>query len=150
MSPSASAAVEQPSPTAVKAISAIVGTMSLGILVQAVTGGIFAREPNHKGLINAHSGIAYLIAVLAVASVVVAFVMWRGREGGQLVIAETVAMLILVVVQIGIGQAIGDLVSKKATHPGLLAIHIPVALIIFGLALHLSFFVANMRRASAV
>jgi hypothetical protein len=146
MSPSASA-VEQPSPTAVKAISAIVGTMSLGILVQAVTGGIFARETNHKGLINAHSGIAYLIAVLAVAAVVVAFVMWRGRAGGQLVIAETVAMLIAVAAQIGIGQKIGDL-GKGGTHPGLLAIHIPLALIIFGLALHLSTSVANMRRSS--
>jgi lipopolysaccharide export LptBFGC system permease protein LptF len=147
MSPSASA-VEQPSPTAVKAISAIVGTMSLGILVQAVTGGIFARESKHKGLIDAHSGIAYLIAVLAVAAVVVAFVLWRGRAGGQLVIAETVAMLIGVIIQIGIGQKIGDL-GKGGTHPGLLAIHIPLALIIFGLALHLSTSVANMRRAGS-
>ena len=147
MSPTTSAAVEQPSPGAVKAISAVVGTLSLGILVQAVTGGVFAREPNHKGLINAHSGIAYVVALLAVAAVVVAFVMWRGRPGAQVVIAETVAILVAVVVQIGIGQQIGD-INKKGTHPGLLAIHIPLALIIFGLALHLSIFVANTRRAS--
>ena len=143
-----SAAVEQPSPAAVKAISAIVGALSLGVLVQAVTGGIFAREPNHKGLINAHSGIAYLVAVLALAAVVVGYVMWRGRTGGHVVMAETASLFVLVVVQIGIGQKIGDL-GKGGTHPGLLAIHIPLALLIFGLSVHLSTFVANLRRQTA-
>jgi lipopolysaccharide export LptBFGC system permease protein LptF len=148
MSRTESAAVEQPSPAAVKAISALVGVLSLGVLVQAVTGGIFAREPKHKGLIDAHSGIAYLIAVLALAIAVVGFVMWRGRTGGQVVMAEAVALFVLVVVQIGIGQQIGDL-NKGGTHPGLLAIHIPLALLIFGLSVHLSTFVANIRRQTA-
>jgi hypothetical protein len=135
----------QPSPAAVKAISAIVGILSLGVLVQAVTGGIFAREPRHKGLINAHSAIAYLVAVLALAVVVVGYVMWRGRTGGQVVMAEAVALFVMIVVQIGIGQKIGDL-GKGGTHPGLLALHIPLALLIFGLSVHLSTFVANIRR----
>src|SRR5450432_2609694 len=130
MSQSEPAAVEQPDPSAVKAISAIVGTLSLGVLVQAVTGGIFARETNHKGLIDAHSGIAYLVAVLALAAVVVGVVQWRGKIGGQVVLAETIALLVLLIVQIGIGQKIGEL-SKGDTHPGLLAVHIPVALLIF-------------------
>ena len=144
--PSASAAVEQPEPSAVKAISAIVGTLSLGVLVQAVTGGVFARETNHKGLINAHSGIAYLVAVLALAAVVVGFVKWRGKIGGQVVLAEAIGLLVLAIIQIGIGQQIGEL-GKGDTHPGLLAIHIPVALLLFGLSLHLSTFVANVRRS---
>ncbi len=145
MSPNASAGVELPSPTAVKAISAVVGTVSLGVLIQAVTGGIFAREKDHKGLINAHSGIAYLVALLALAAVVIAYRAWRGKTGGQVVMAETVALLIAIIIQIGIGQQIGD-IDKKGVHPGLLAIHIPLALIIFGLAVHLSTFVANIRR----
>jgi hypothetical protein len=147
MSRTASAAVEQPSPTAVKAIAAIVGALSLGVLVQAVTGGIFARERNHKGLINAHSGIGYLVALLALAAVVVAFVMWRGKVGAQVVMAETVALLVAIVIQIGIGLKIGEL-GKGGTHPGLLAIHIPLALIVFGLAVHLSGYVANVRRGA--
>ena len=83
--------------------------------------------------------------MLALAVVVVGYVMWRGRTGGQVVIAEGVALLVLVVVQIGIGRKIGEL-GKGGTHPGLLAIHIPVALLILGLSVHLSTFVANIRR----
>jgi hypothetical protein len=132
-------------PTAAKAISALVGCVSLVMLVQAVTGGILARDSNHKGLLNSHSGLAYLTAVLALAAVVVAFMMWRGRAGGQAVIAETVALLVLVVVQIGIGQQIGN-IHQAGKHPGLLALHIPLALFIFGLTVHLSSFVSGLRR----
>jgi hypothetical protein len=143
MSPTA---VEQPNPTAAKAVAALTGVVSLGVLVQAVTGGVFAREGGHKGLINAHSGIAYLIALAALALVVVAFMMWRGKAGGQVVVAESLALFVGVVIQIGIGQQIGDLNKGGTQHPGLLAIHIPLALIVFGLSLHLATFVANLRR----
>ncbi len=145
MSHTGPAGVGQPTPSAIKAISALVGIISLGVLVQAVTGGVFARETDHKGLINAHSGIAYVVAVLALVAVIVAYMNWRGRTGGQVVLGETIALLVLIIIQIGIGQQIGDL-GKGDTHPGLLALHIPVALLIFGLCVHLSTFVANIRR----
>jgi hypothetical protein len=141
------AATGRPSPVAVKLIAAIVGILSLGVLVQAATSGVFVREQNRTGWINAHSGVAYVVALLALAAVVVALGMWRGKAGAPVVITETVALLVAVVIQIGIGQQIGDL-GKSGTHPGLLAIHIPLALIIFGLALHLSTYVANLRRSS--
>jgi hypothetical protein len=155
MSRAAPAGLEQPNPTAVKAIAALVGILGLGVLIQAATGGLVARETGRKGFVDAHSGLAYLIALLAVATVVVAVVMWRGKAGGQVVLYETIALLVAVVIQIGIGQKIGDLeqstgggmVGKSGSHAGLLAIHIPLALIIFGLALHLSMFVANVRRS---
>ena len=147
MSPNSPTAAGPPSTTAVKLIAAIVGALSLGVLVQAVTSGVFVREPKRTGWINTHSGVAYVVALLALAAVVVALGMWRGKEGAPVVIAETVSLLVAVVIQIGIGQQIGDL-GKGGTHPGLLAIHIPLALIIFGLALHLSTFVANLRRSS--
>jgi hypothetical protein len=146
MSPTA---VEQPNPTAIKVIAALAGLISLLVLVQAVTGGVLARNSTKKGLINAHSGVAYLTAVLALAAVVVAFMMWRGKIGGSVVIGETVALLVGVVIQIGIGQQIGD-VNEKGKHAGLLALHIPVALLVFGLALHLSTFVSNVRRGAAL
>ena len=85
------------------------------------------------------------MALLAVAAVVVALRMWRGRAGGQVVVVETVVLLVAIVIQIGIGQQIGDFKSG-GTHPGLLAIHIPLALIIFGLTVHVSTYVANLRR----
>lgn len=142
MSPTA---VERPNPPAIKAMAALAGCVSLGILIQAVTGGVLSRDSGHKGLINAHSGIAYLVAVLALAAVVVAFMMWRGKAGASVVIGETVAMLVGAVILIGIGQQIGD-VSEAGKHPGLLALHIPVALLVFGISVHLSSFVSNVRR----
>lgn len=147
MSRHSSAPVSPPSPAAVKSIAAIVGVLALGVLVQAVTSGVFVREPHRDGWINAHSGVAYVVALLALAAVVVAVGMWRGKVGAPVVIAETVALLVAVVVQVGIGQQIGEL-DTAGTHPGLLAVHIPLALIIFGIALHLSTFVANLRRSS--
>jgi hypothetical protein len=147
MSNPASAALVQPEPTAIKAMAALAGLVGLGVLVQATTGGLVARE-NRKGVINAHSGLAYLVAVLALAAVVVAVVMWRGRAGGQVVLYETIALLVAVIIQIGIGQQIGD-INQKGKHAGLLAIHVPLALIIFGLTLHLSTFVSNIRRRGA-
>lgn len=147
MSNPASAALVQPEPTAIKAMAALAGIVGLGVLVQATTGGLVARE-NRKGAIDAHSGLAYLVAVLALAAVVVAVVMWRGRVGGQVVLYETIALLVAVIVQIGIGQQIGD-IGKSGSHAGLLAIHVPLALIIFGLTLHLSTFVSNIRRRGA-
>ena len=103
-------------------------------------------EPQGAG--GRPSGIAYLVAVPALAVAVVGFVMWRGRTVAQVVMAEGVARSVLVVVQIGIGQKIGDL-NKGGTDPGPPAIHIPLALLIFGLSAHLSTFVANIRRRTA-
>jgi len=136
----------RPNPTAVKAMAALSGSVALGILIQAVTGGVLSRDSSHKGLVNAHSGVAYLVAVLALGAVVVAFMMWRGKAGGSVVVAETVAMLVGVVILIGIGQQIGD-VGQAGKHPGLLALHIPIALLVFGIAVHLSSFVSNIRRS---
>jgi uncharacterized membrane protein YadS len=74
--------------------------------------------------------------------------MWRGKAGGQIVVAETIALLVGAIVQIGIGQQIGD-VNEAGKHPGLLALHVPLALVVFGLSLHLSTFVSNVRRSRA-
>jgi hypothetical protein len=143
MSPTA---VERPNPTAIKAMAALSGCVSLGILIQAVTGGVLSRDSGHKGLINAHTGVAYLVAVVALAAVVVAFMMWRGKAGASIVIGETVAMLVGAVILIGIGQQIGD-VSEAGKHPGLLALHIPIAVLVFGISVHLSNVVSNVRRS---
>jgi hypothetical protein len=135
----------EPKPTAIKAIAALAGCVALGILIQAVTGGVLSRNSSHKSLVDAHSGVAYLVAVLALASVVIAFMMWRGKAGGTVVLAETVSMLVGAVILIGIGQQIGNL-NQAGKHPGLLALHIPIALLVFGIAVHLSSFVSNVRR----
>ena len=138
--------MDQPSPGAVKSIAALAGVVALGTLVQAVMGGLIARE-YRKGVIDGHQGVGYLIGLVALAALVVALTQWRGRVGGQLVLYETAGMFVAAVLEIGVGQQIGDYTKSGSMHPGVLAIHIPLALIIFGLALHLSTFVANLRRA---
>ncbi len=147
MSPNPPRAPERPSPAAAKSISAIIGVLFIAVLFQAVSSGVFVREEHQSGLINAHAGVAYLTGVLALAALVVALMTWRGRAGGQVVIAETAALFVAVVIQIGIGQQVGDL-GQSGTHPGLLALHIPLALIIFGLAVHVSAYVASVRRSA--
>lgn len=147
MSRNAPGALQRPSPAAVKSISAIIGVLFITVLFQAVSSGVFVREQHHDGLINAHMGVSYLAGLLALAALVVAFVMWRGRAGGQVVLAETAVLFVAVVIQIGIGQQVGDL-GKTGSHPGLLAVHIPLALIIFGLAVHVSAHVASIRRGA--
>jgi hypothetical protein len=137
--------MSKPSPTAAKTISAVVGVASLLVLVQAFLGGSLAHKAT-KGLTNAHQGIAYLLLVLSVGAVVLAVMQWRGTTGGQVVLGETVAFLILVIVQIGLGQQLKK-GGSTGTHGGLLAIHIPVALLLFGISLHLSTYVANLRRS---
>jgi hypothetical protein len=134
-----------PSPTAIKAISAVVGVLALGVLVNAIIAGTFVTkflQKNHAtGGINAHMGVGDLIVLLAVAAVAIAFTLWRGKAGFQVVAGETVALLIFVIIEFGIGQSLEK-------HSGLLAIHIPVALVIFGITTHLSSYVANLRRVA--
>jgi hypothetical protein len=132
---------QSPSPTAVKLISALVGVVALLILLQGVTAGIFVRQPGKTTWVHAHQGMAYLAALLAVAVVVVSFTTWKGMAGAQMVQRESIALLIAIVIQIGIGAQLGT-----GGHTALLAIHIPLALLIFGLTLHLSTFVSNLRR----
>ena len=139
---------QSPSPTAIKATAALAGVISLLVLIQAALGGLVSRETGRKGVVNAHSGIGYLVAVLSIVLVVVGVALWRGRAGYQLVLYESVALVVCVIIQIGVGMKIGDLPVKSGDHPGLLAIHIPLALLIFGLTLHLQTFVANLRRTA--
>jgi hypothetical protein len=133
----------KPSPGAIKAISAVVGVLALAVLVQAFTAGRFVGEPgkSYKGFVDAHKGVGDLVVLLAVVAVAVAFTMWRGKAGFQMVAGETVVLLVLTIIQFGVGQQ----VSK---HPGLLTIHIPVAVLIFGVTTHLSTYVANLRRSA--
>ncbi len=142
-----SSAAERPSMSAVKAISAVTGVVLLGVLFQAVSGGVFARQANHDGLINAHGGVAYLIAAMALVALIVALVMWRGKVGGNVVVAETAVLFVAAAAEVGIGQQVGDL-GASTGHPGALAVHIPLAVIIFGLAVHLSAYAAGVRRGA--
>jgi hypothetical protein len=129
----------KPSAGAVKAISAVVGVLALAVLFQAITAGVMVRNFKRSKWVNAHMGVGDLIVLLAVVAVAIAFTMWRGKAGFRVVAGETIALLVLVIIEFGIGQSIEK-------HTGLLVIHIPVALLIFGVTTHLSAYVANLRR----
>lgn len=141
---SRASALPAPSPGAITAISAVVGVLALAVLVNAILAGTFITkflQPGHsKGGINAHMGIGDLVVLLAIATVAIAFTMWRGKAGFPVIAGESVALLVFVIIEFGVGQ-------QLEKHSGLLVIHIPVAVLIFGIATHLSSYVANLRRS---
>jgi hypothetical protein len=133
--------VAQPTATALPApFAPLVGVTSLLVLVQALLAGGFIYAQQRTGLINAHAGIAYLLC--AVTLVLAALALARMRDGWPDLAYGSVAMFVLVVAQ----TAIGSLISKQGDD-NLLYIHVPLAMLIFGLTIWLAVRGALARRA---
>ena len=122
--------------------AALTGLTSLAILLQGVFAGEFIDHGAHGGWLNAHDINGYVVVVLAVATAVYGVVALRSAAR-QLAMAS-VALAVLVIAQDGIGHAITD----NGTD-GLIAVHVPLALIVFGLTIWLSVSARVMRRAAS-
>jgi membrane-associated PAP2 superfamily phosphatase len=112
-----------------KLFSALVGVVALDIVLQGVWAGMFIREgkANNHDWVDVHAVGAYVAIVIAVATVVVATTRLRARRD---LVLGSVALLVLLVIETGLGSLIGN-------HPGVSAVHIPVALALIGLAVWL-------------
>jgi ABC-type uncharacterized transport system permease subunit len=130
-----------PSQSGLKVFSALVGASSLAIFVQAVTAGEFVSQDHRDGWIDAHGIIADVVAILTLATMVFTLVALR-RVSRALVIG-TVALFVLVVLQTFLGHQITD--NKQ---DWLIGIHVPLAFIIFGIAIWLPIKAVAMRRAA--
>jgi hypothetical protein len=106
---------------ALKIFSALVGVTSLAIFAQAVVAGEFVSQDHRKGWIDVHGIVADVVDVLALATMLFA----------------------LVVVQTFIGHEITD--NKQ---DWLIGIHVPLAFIIFGLAIWLPIQSVALRRSA--
>ena len=120
--------------------AALTGLTSLAILAQGVFAGEFIDHGAHGAWLNAHDVNGYLVVVLAVVTAAYAVVYLRA-EARPLAIGSAV-LAVLVIAQDAIGHAITDNGSD-----GLIAVHVPLALIVFGLTIWLSVSARVMRRA---
>jgi hypothetical protein len=109
--------------------SALIGLTTLGVLLQGLWAGLFLRRGaggrNTWVAVHQHAGeTTVLLALLATVAVLV----WL-RHRRDLVIG-TALLLVLLVVELMLGYTIGD--SSSAV-----AVHVPLALLIMGLAVWL-------------
>jgi heme A synthase len=109
--------------------SALVGLASLGVLLQGVWAGLFIREdqPFRDNWVTVHSIDATVTGALALIAVIVAFVQLRHRRD---LVVGSVVFLLLLILEMFLGGLIGGT-------PGVAAVHIPLALLLMGLAVWL-------------
>lgn len=121
--------------------AALTGLTSLAILLQGVFAGEFIDHGAHGGWLNAHDVNGYVVVVLAVASALYAVLVLRSVA--RPLAGASVVLAVLVIAQDAIGHAITDSGSD-----GLIVIHVPLALLVFGLTIWLSVSARAMRVAS--
>jgi heme A synthase len=130
------------SPATLKWFSALTGLTSLSILAQAVIAGEFVSQKHRHGWIDVHDVVADVVAVLALATMI--FTIVTLRKTSRALLIGTIVLLVLVVIQIFIGHQITD-----NNQDWLIGIHVPLAFIIFGIAIWLPINAVTLRRASA-
>ena len=129
-----------PSPATLKWFSALVGVTSLAIFVQAVTAGEFVSQKHRGGWIDAHDIVADIVAVLALATMI--FTIVTLRRSSRPILVGTIVLFVLVVVQTILGHQITD-----NDQDWLIGVHVPLAFIVFGIALWLPINSVMLRRA---
>jgi hypothetical protein len=125
------------------AFTALVAATSLSIFAQAVLAGEFVSQAHRDGWIDAHGIVADVVAGLALVTMI--FTIVALRRSHRVLTWQTITLFVLVVVQIFIGHFITDFKQDW-----LIAIHVPLAFVIFGGAILLPFQAVGMRHASAV
>jgi hypothetical protein len=136
------ASTSAPAPTGLRVFNMLVGLTSLGILLQAITAGEFVSQHGRHPWIAAHNIIATITIVVALATMIVGIVAVRRVDA--LLNWLAIALFVLLVVQTVLGHLITD-----SHADGLIGVHVPVAVLVFGLAVWLSIRGAAVRRRSA-
>lgn len=129
-----------PTPGAVRIFSIVNGLTLLGVLLQAVFAGEFIDRFGPSPWIKLHEICGYAVVLLAVITAVAAIAL---RRASSALTIGALSQLMLIVVQTGLGEAI-----SKAGSDELIAIHVPLAMLIFGLGIYLSSAGARLRRAA--
>lgn len=127
-------------PVASPVFAALTGLMSLAILVQGFLAGEFINRDHRHGWITAHDVNSTVLQVLALITMIYAIV--RFRRSAKDLMGASILLFVLILAQSFVGHAVTD-----NSHDALLAIHIPLALLIFGMTIWLSI-TARIRRRS--
>lgn len=130
-----------PNSNALKGFSALVGVTSLAIFAQAIIAGEFVSQPHRKGWISAHDVVADVVVVLALVTMI--FTIITIRKTSRALLTGTIVLFVLVVAQTFIGHEITD-----NSQDWLIGIHVPLAFIIFGIAIWLPVQSVVLRRSA--
>jgi hypothetical protein len=122
--------------------AALIGLTTLAILLQAVFAGEFVDRSHTGGWLSAHNANAVVVIALAVITAIYAVVALRNTA--RALVIGSIVLAVLVIVQTVIGHAITD-----DNDNGLLVIHVPLAMLAFGLTIWLSVKARSLRRAAA-
>jgi hypothetical protein len=122
--------------------TALAALTALAILLQAVLAGQFVDRTGRGGWINAHAINADVVLALALLTAAYSMATMR-RSARELAIGSAV-LAVLVIIQLAIGHAI-----THQNDDGLLAIHVPLAMAIFGLSVWLNVRPARQRQQTA-
>jgi hypothetical protein len=131
----------RPAPAAVRIFSIVNGLTLLGVLLQAVWAGLFIDQTGRDMWITVHEIGGFVVVLLALVTALVAAALLR-RADSALTLGA-VGLLVLIVVQTGLGEAI-----TKSGRQELIVSHVPLAMLIFGLGVYLSIAGARLRRAA--
>jgi hypothetical protein len=109
--------------------SALVGLTTLGVLLQGLWAGLFLRRGagSQHTWVEVHQHGGEVTVLLALLATVAAGVWLRSRRD---LLIGTALLFVLLVVELGIGMAVDDA-------GGAVAVHVPLALLIMGLAVWL-------------
>lgn len=122
-----------------RAFAALTGLTSLAIFAQAITAGAFINQPGRQGWVDVHGMVANAAWVFALVTAVLAVVSFRTLAPA--LTGAAVALFVLLIIQTGMGYAIAGGAD------GLLIVHVPLALLVFGLTVWLSVRAALLGRA---
>ena len=121
--------------------AALVGLVSLAIVLQGIFAGVFIEPGSHSGALNAHNvnaDVALGLAIVA-AGYAIAFL----RDAAPALVIRSVVLVALLIALVAIGHAITGSGDNSLT-----PVHVPLALFAFGLTIWLSVRARSLRKAS--
>jgi hypothetical protein len=104
--------------------TALTGVVGAGIIAQGLIAGVFLDGSDNQRAIDVHEILGPLLVLVALASAIVSRVRLRG-SAGQRVSYATSGLAAALALEVVLG-----FISSE--HPALLALHVPVAIGLFG------------------
>ena len=127
-------------PRLIRGFQIVAGIIALLVLVQAALAGQFFNS-DEPGLRDAHKGFGYLLFMLAIVQLALA---WLTRDAWRYkMVIWSGLVLLLIVTQIGLG----DNIDKNDNYA---AIHIPIGVFLFGLSSIVAMLAMMDERAKSV
>jgi hypothetical protein len=126
-----------PAGAGIRWFAALTGVTTLGVFLQAVSAGLFMANRGAKGWVTVHDIVGEVTVVAALATMIVAIVAFR--RSAPVLMGASILLFVMLVAQVAIGKAL------DAVH-GLVAVHVPLALLIFAVTIWMAVRGAVVRR----